>query len=190
MSYLEFSFIFYPLDTYLALWKWTLKPSDQVPALVMGQERSLAPGLWCFLAWLCPPYWLHLSFCFPVPTLALFPFLVLVSSSFFRHLLTRKKRGRDIFLLKMKLLWNHGVLPVSGVAPTGRRVGCTSGPFLLLPSYPGLLFRHQCPPTYPPAQVFVSLFLSPLVSEIFWSPNWDAWQRRFSHLWIYLLDKP
>lgn len=117
-------------------------------------------------------------------------FSSLASSSFFRHLLTRKKRGRDVFLLKMKLLWNHGVLPVSGVAPTGRQVGCTSGPFLLLPSYPGLLFRHQCPPTYPPAQVSISLCLSPLVSEIFWSPNWDAWQRRFSHLWIYLLDKP
>lgn len=102
MSYLEFFFIPYLLDSQLVRWEWTqtLRPA---PVLAVGQERNLATGLCRFLAWLCPPFRLYLSwwaFCLPVPTIMAFLFLVLVSSSFFRHLITRKKRGRDTFLLR------------------------------------------------------------------------------------------
>lgn len=79
-----------------------------------------------------------LAFCLPMPTLMAFSFLILVSSSFFRRLIIRKKRGRDTFLLRTKLLQNHGVLPLSHVAPTGTWTGCSSGPPLPHPHNPHL----------------------------------------------------
>lgn len=72
-----------------------LRPSGQAPALVTGQKWNLAPSL-CTFPGLALPSLLASSqlmgFCLLMPTLVLFPFLVLVSSSFFRHLVTRKKR--------------------------------------------------------------------------------------------------
>lgn len=159
MSYLEFFFIPYLLDSQLVRWEWTqtLRPA---PVLAVGQERNLATGLCRFLAWLCPPFRLYLSwwaFCLPVPTIMAFLFLVLVSSSFFRHLITRKKRGRDRYV---SLKNNYCKITVSFLSVMWHpQEGGQDVPCLTLTTLTsGLPSRDRCPPPGSPAQVFTSLF--------------------------------
>ena len=159
----NYIFTFCPLDTYLWKWLWNPLAGPQLSWWVRKWIWLQDGEAFCSGSVLLTGF--YLSCCFPVPTLVLFPFPVLVSSSFFRQLVTGKRRGKDIFLLKMKLWWNCGVLPVSGVASTGKwwDVPPAHSSFALIP---GLLSRPRCPLAHltPPCPSFHQ----PLTFDLHW----------------------